>query len=163
MYGALSTIVAPTPILPAGSATEEAGRAQLDADRRYLAAFRDYTSILRPGLYQNTRLTQAESLKRVGDYGGALDMYLRVAWLDQNGSNNAPLFDGKPSGKPSTVRRFHCPGIVHAIAQGANSLKVDFATLRKRFMTCCQREIAAISSLKVVIAHEAAWAYLKPI
>jgi len=34
-------------------------------------------------LYRNTRLTQAESLKRMGDYGGALDMYLRVAWLDQ--------------------------------------------------------------------------------
>jgi hypothetical protein len=114
------------------------------------------------GLYRNTRLTQAESLKRVGDHGGALDMYLRVAWLDQNGPNNVPLFDGKPSGKAfDSSQVFIAPGIVHAIAQGANSLELDFATLRERFVTCGQREIAAISPLKAVIAHEEAWALLE--
>jgi hypothetical protein len=113
------------------------------------------------GLYRNTRLTQAESLKRMGDYGGALDMYLRVAWLDQNGPGNVGLTDGKPFGGIPAFDRAHvlvAPGIVGAIAQGANSLGIDFPALRERFITCGQREIAAIAPLQPIITHEMAWA-----
>ena len=116
------------------------------------------------GLYRNTRLAQAEALKRVGDFGGALDMYLRVAWLDQNGSTNVLLYNDKPYGnEPSfdLTDVIVAPAIVEAIARGTNSLELNFAALRERFMTCGQREVEAISPLKAVITHETAWTGLE--
>lgn len=112
------------------------------------------------GLYRNTRLVQAESLKRMGEYGGALGMYLRVAWLDQNGPGNVGLMDGKPFGGIPPFDKSHvfvAPGIIGAIAQGANSLSVDFPALRERFLVCGEREAAAIAPLKPIVTHEAAW------
>jgi hypothetical protein len=112
------------------------------------------------GLYRNTRLTQAQSLKRMGDYCGALDMYLRVTWLDQNGPCNVGLIDGKPFEATPAFDRSQvlvAPGIIRAIAQGANSLGLDFRELRERFLDCGEREVAAVAPLKPVITHDAAW------
>ena len=81
-------------------------------------------------------------------------MYLRVIWLDQNGSNNF-VFGDKAFNRSQVL---NAPGIIYAIAQGANALELDFAVLRQRFITCGQREVAAISPLKPDVTHEAAWA-----
>ena len=79
-------------------------------------------------------------------------MYLRVIWLDQNGSNNFGFGD-----KAFNRQVLNAPGIIHAIAQGANALELDFTVLRERFITCGQREVAAISPLKPVVTHDGAW------
>ena len=47
-----------------------------------------------------------------------------------------------------------------AIAQGANSLELDFIAMRE-LISCGQRELEAISPLKSIIAHQTAWSRIQ--
>lgn len=111
------------------------------------------------GLYRNTRLAQAESLRKLGEYNGALDMYLRVAWLDRNGVSNAGLYDGKPFGPwfdPDDV--FNAPGIIKPIAQAANTLGLTCDDLELRLATCGARERDALAPLTTPVDDSHVWA-----
>lgn len=113
------------------------------------------------GLYRNTRLEQAEALKKVGDFDGAFAMYLRVAWLDAQGVRNVGTIDGRPSGVGMPFDRdsaFLAPGIVKAIAQAANSLGLDADELSARAADAAQVERVLIARLKPPVDDQAAWA-----
>ncbi|QMW21600.1 HIRAN domain-containing protein [Sandaracinobacteroides saxicola] len=114
------------------------------------------------GLYRNTRLEQAEAFKKIGDYPAALDSYLRVAWLDAQGVNNAGTIDGEPSPRGIAFTqedRFLAPGIVKAIAQASNSLKIDAAELARRASEAGLRERRALGKLRPPVDDEDAWTF----
>jgi len=116
------------------------------------------------GLYRNTRLNQAEGLRQLGDFAGALDMYLRVAWLDHQGPNNVGTINGEPGAGPpfSAAGVFAAPGIARLIAKGANTLALDIDKLQSQFEICGDREIRAIAPLTPRVETSAAWQILSP-
>jgi tetratricopeptide (TPR) repeat protein len=126
----------------------------LDANQRELLAK------LQLGLYRNTRLEQAQALKKLGHFEEALDMYLRVAWLDQQGPSNVGLFNGQPMADwPAFQRSYilNAPGIISAIAAAANSLGVQLDTLQSRFDAGGALEIAALAPLRPITTSQDAW------
>lgn len=113
------------------------------------------------GLYRNTRYTQADSLRKAGDFGGALDMFLRAAWLDRNGPCNVPTSNGAPvTGRPAFQQRAistNAPTLMLEIARGAITFGLDAEQLRKRFSECALCEIATIAPLRPIVSTDQAW------
>jgi hypothetical protein len=112
------------------------------------------------GLYRNSRLEQAQALKRLGHYDLALEMFLRVAWLDQQEPNNVGTMNGVPiKGDPAFRKTdvFIAPGIISEIGAAANTLGHDLANVRQRFITCGDREITALRPLHPPVSHAKAW------
>lgn len=134
--------------------------AALDAANPLTPAQQQLLKQLQLGLYRNTRLEQAEALKKLGHFEEALDLYLRVAWLDQQGPANVGLMNGAPmDGYPPFQKEyvFIAPGIIGAIAAAANTLKVASDTLRTRFIQCGDQEARAIAPLRTIASHDNAW------
>jgi hypothetical protein len=113
------------------------------------------------GLYRNTRYAQADSLRRAGDFAGALDIFLRVAWLDRNGPCNALTMNGVPvPGSPGFQRRENsnnAPALMLEIARGAITLGLDSQGLGTRFAECALYEIEVTAPLRPIVSTDEAW------
>lgn len=134
--------------------------AALDQTTMLTTAQKDLLAQRQLGLYRNSRLEQAQALKKLGHFDEALDMYLRVAWLDQQGPANVGLLDGEPmQGYPPLQKSyaFIAPGIIGAIAAAANTLDFSIDDLRARFRAGGDTEAKALSPMPTIVSHEQAW------
>lgn len=112
------------------------------------------------GLYRNTRYQQAEEFRKTGEFGAAMDTFLRVAWLDQNGPCNVGTINGVPNCDPAFERRTptgNAPWLMLEIARGAITFGLDAEGVRKRFAGCALDEMAAIASLAPIVSMDEAW------
>lgn len=116
------------------------------------------------GLYRNIRFEMAESLKKENKLQNALETYLEVLYLDQNGPNNresikndTQLLREFPPFDPSSV--FIAPGIVDRVRILEKKLKITLNEIREIFLKHNQQIKEA---LRTPTTPEEAWRKIEP-
>lgn len=116
------------------------------------------------GLYRNIRFEMAEFLKKEGKSSNALELYLEVLYLDQNGPENRefvkdnlellrefPPFDIKMA--------FIASGIVDRVRILAKELKITLSQIKENFIKHNQ---LIYENLKLPLNPEKTWEKLEP-
>lgn len=135
----------------------KASGSELTEEQRRLLASRQM------GLFRNTRLLQAAAFRKLGDYQNALDMYLRVLWIDLGGPSNAVTdqygrpVEGFMDKAMGEGEKFLAPGIIDQIAKGTNTMKLTSQDLRERFLDVGRSEREVIAPLEGVPDDQAGW------
>lgn len=116
------------------------------------------------GLYRNIRFEMAEFLKRERKFKNALQTYLEVLYLDQNGpanresiKNNPELLREYPSFDPKLA--FVAPGVIDRVRIILKKSKTTFNEVEKIFI---QHNKRIRANLKTPITPEEAWNIIKP-
>lgn len=93
------------------------------------------------GLYRNTRIKMADILLREGKLMNALQIYLRVCYLDLNGATNMTLdengniYDDPEYNKPFDIElKFLAPGILDIIKKIIKKLSLDKKEVKEIYL-----------------------------
>jgi hypothetical protein len=89
-------------------------------------------------------------------------MFLRVAWLDQNGPCNVGTINGTPAagrqGFELRTKIGNAPTLILEISRGAISLGLEAEGVAEWFTKCAEDEMKTIAPLVPIISIEKAWA-----